>query len=315
MKQRIFRLMVMVLYATVSQAQIDTLGSVSILGAVTYDPTISVYSYNYSMSNPATSTGSINRLGIDLARPLGTVFLDTTGLAWVDTITQSLVGANYSVHYGRVTSVSFSSRPSHWTGSISNELMGGWFTTWSFLLPPGQNLAGFGLQSKGLPTIRTARISPYLDIEQFPDPETMPTVEAADSIVNLIDSLRAVLPRHVKTVAPTNPPDPFTALTFLDTIKSYITESRTLGWITTQATADKYTALMNSAQAHLSSTPPLRGVAKAKLDSVLVNVYPDSGAGTITSEAYALLRFNTEYVLKKLREEDEQGKVIDGKEK
>jgi len=137
------------------------------------------------------------------------------------------------------------------------------------------------------------------------------------------DSLRAIGIPHVeivkpwyedtyvgKTIAPAIPPTPFNALTFLDTITSYISESRTLGWITNDPTANKYKRLIDTARFHLQANN--RGVTKAKLDSVLVNVYPDSAAGLITSEAYALLRFNTEYLLKKLSEEEER---LDGKNK
>ncbi len=106
------------------------------------------------------------------------------------------------------------------------------------------------------------------------------------------------------TVVPRVLPSSFNALGFLDTIKSYITEGRTLGWIANDPTKNKYTRLIDSAKANLSSSPARRGTAKAKLDSVLRNVHPDSAAALITSEAYALLRFNTEYVMKKLREED-----------
>ena len=103
------------------------------------------------------------------------------------------------------------------------------------------------------------------------------------------------------TLSARTPPTPFDAPNFLDTIKSYIDESRTLGWIANQATADKYTRLVDSARSNLDANN--RGITKAKLDSVLLSANADSSS-TLTSEAYALLRFNTEYVLKKLREED-----------
>lgn len=105
-----------------------------------------------------------------------------------------------------------------------------------------------------------------------------------------------------KTLSPVAAPIPFHALTFLDTITSYINQSRTLGWIANQTTANKYKRLVATARFHLQANN--RGVTKAKLDSVLLNVYPDTTAGTLTSEAYALIRFNTEYLMKKLREED-----------
>ncbi|MDL1893329.1 hypothetical protein FBQ87_10640, partial [Sphingobacteriales bacterium CHB3] len=71
------------------------------------------------------------------------------------------------------------------------------------------------------------------------------------------------------TVVPRVLPSSFNALGFLDTIKSYITEGRTLGWIANDPTKNKYTRLIDSAKANLSSSPARRGTAKAKLDSVL----------------------------------------------
>jgi hypothetical protein len=173
----------------------------------------------------------------------------------------------------------------------------------SEFISPGQTLSGFVFHSLGLPSIRT-----FYAVGRVEPPEG--DFEIAPGTNDIFANSA-----QGQTLGPADPPTPFHTLTFLDTIKSYITESRTLGWITTQATADKYTALINSAQVNLASSPPQRGVAKAKLDSVLTNVYPDSAAALLTSEAYALLRFNTEYVLKKLREEDEERRVIEGKEK
>jgi hypothetical protein len=210
------------------------------------------------------------------------------------------------VHLSPVDSIR---NPNGWWGSIAPATIVR--VSWSgsdtvYMVPPGGTLAGFSFSSVGLPAVGDFYATGWIPLPGFTHEEW------PDSIIG------GVFPEnsfHGRTLVPRTPPTPFTALTFLDTIKSYITESRTLGWIGTQATADKYTAFINSAQSHLASSPPQRGVAKAKLDSVLTNVYPDSGAGTITSEAYALLRFNTEYVLKKLREEDEERRVIEGKEK
>lgn len=183
----------------------------------------------------------------------------------------------------------------------SNSLMdpsGLWTPTTD--VAPGGSTSGFSFRSAGQPTIVKSYLEGNAPLLAF-------TAEPPQLLYDLLNTID-VFPHNTvvrRTLGPADPPTPFNGLGFLDTIKSYITESRTLNWITTQATADKYTALINSAQAHLSSSPPLRGTVKAKLDSVLVNVYPDSAAALITSEAYALLRFNTEYVLKKLREEDE----------
>ncbi len=156
---------------------------------------------------------------------------------------------------------------------------------------PGAQLQGFSITSPGIPSIFRFYARGY---SVAPTPEGEPDSVVGNNVFE--NSFKG------KTIAPADPPSPFNGLTFLDTIKSYISESRTLGWITNDPTANKYMRLIDTARAHLQANN--RGVTKAKLDSVLVNVYPDTAAGVISSEAYALLRFNTEYLLRKLREED-----------
>jgi len=158
-------------------------------------------------------------------------------------------------------------------------------------ISPGGQLQGFNITSPGIPSIYQFYAIGYSVV---PTPEWEPDSVVGNDVDNSFKG---------RTIAPRTPPTPFNSLTFLDTIKSYINQSRTFGWITNQATADKYTALVDSAQANLSANPSRRGITKSKLDSVLVNVNVDSST-TLTSEAYALIRFNTEYVLQKLREED-----------
>jgi len=194
------------------------------------------------------------------------------------------------VHQASVESLT---APSGWDVSIE---FGPWpYVSWGFSdttygIIPGGSMSGYNLVSEGLPTIGDFFAQGWVPV---------PILEAEpDSIVGgefPDDNLQG------KTLVPRTPPTPFHALTFLDTITSYISQSRTLGWITNDPTANKYKRLIDTARFHLQANN--RGVTKAKLDSVLVNVYPDSAAGLITSEAYALLRFNTEYLLKKLSEE------------
>ncbi|HEX9657178.1 MAG TPA: sialidase family protein [Bacteroidota bacterium] len=193
---------------------------------------------------------------------------------------------------------SFNSPPG-WDGSITRGVQDVLRVQWAGIdtmnfIRPDSSLRGFWIVSQSLPSVTTYYAEGWFELPRL-------TIEP-DSIVgdgDIFDTSKSGV-----TISPRTPPTPFNGLGFLDTIKSYINQSRTLNWITTQAAANKYTALIDSAQSHLAATPTRRGAAKAKLDSVLLNVYPDSSAGLITSEAYALLRFNTEYVLKKLREED-----------
>jgi len=99
------------------------------------------------------------------------------------------------------------------------------------------------------------------------------------------------------TLAPQVPDSPFIALTFLDTLFSYTIQSRALGWITAQATADKYLTYFSSARAKLVQGDSVG--ARTPLQQLLRDVDIDSSSA-LTSEAYALLRYNTEYLLNQL---------------
>lgn len=161
---------------------------------------------------------------------------------------------------------------------------------------PGQSRSGFKMVSEGIPAIVNYAAQAYNASPRF---EMFSDTDLETGLRNDIEN-NAVWGR---TIGPADPPTLFNALTFLDTLKSYVMQSRTLSWIASDAIANKYARLLDTARANLMAN--IRGVTKAKLDSVLINVHADS-ASTLTSEAYALIRFNTEYVLNKLREEDAQ---------
>ena len=97
-----------------------------------------------------------------------------------------------------------------------------------------------------------------------------------------------------KTISGKNPPDPFIPIDFLDSLLNYNTQSFELGWITNQTTTDKYDSLFNLAKSQLQQNNNTG--AKAILQTVLQEVDIDS-TDYLTSEAYALVRYNTEYLL------------------
>ena len=102
-----------------------------------------------------------------------------------------------------------------------------------------------------------------------------------------------------QTISPHDPPDSLIHLDFLDTLLNYNQRSLELGWITNQATADKYDSLFTQAKTLLEGNHiPW---VDSTLHTVLQEVDEDS-SGNITSEAYALLRYNTQYLAKHLPE-------------
>jgi len=92
-------------------------------------------------------------------------------------------------------------------------------------------------------------------------------------------------------------PQDLNSVNFVDTIKVYTEKSLQQGWIKTQLTTDKYNGYLTTAKTALQQNNI--SLARANLQNILHNVDIDS-SGAITSEAYALLRYNTEYLLSKL---------------
>ena len=160
----------------------------------------------------------------------------------------------------------------------------------------GHNLP-FSFTCSSLPTISTY----YVQGPSYPlDNSTMD----ADSLMSI--AYTNVLNNSFigTTIGPINPPETFVIIGFLDTLTSYTTQSRTLGWITNQTTADKYLNYFAIAKTQLQSnnTDGARQILQTVVTNTISDTLPAAGgqASNLTSEAYALLRFNTEYLLSQL---------------
>jgi hypothetical protein len=170
--------------------------------------------------------------------------------------------------------------PLHWFwGLVDNRNM----------IAPGQSKDGFSVTSSGLPKIANS----YVQSERgFPDSENNPNLVEGLNVDYRTNSFVSV------TIAPYYPPPASLAsLAFTDTLLSFTTRSRALNWILYQPTADKYTGLFTRTKHDIQSANI--PAARTHLDTVLIQVRIDS-AVSLTSEAYALLRYNTEYLLEHL---------------
>jgi hypothetical protein len=153
-----------------------------------------------------------------------------------------------------------------------------------FMIKPGSSLNGFTMKSTALPAIVRYYLLGYNGtvccehIEQY----------SQNIYNNSVTGLTLGTRDTTITVG---------ALQWLDTLTSYTTQSRTLGWIKDQSTADKYLGDFASAKKSLQQNNI--AVARTTLQRILQNVNTDS-TSNITSEAYALLRYNTEYLVGKL---------------
>jgi hypothetical protein len=163
-----------------------------------------------------------------------------------------------------------------------------------FNIQPGQILSGFGYESEGLPSIRLTYLAGWAEPPEL-------TFEP-DSVVGE-DVLEAS--KKVLTVGAAKPPTPFIPLAFLDTLTSYKHQAFALGWIKNQGIVQSLDAKLDNAKRQLqrNNTTAARNTLQAFLNEVEAlwkgEEHPYGGK-QITSEAYALLKFNAEYLVSKL---------------
>jgi len=157
-------------------------------------------------------------------------------------------------------------------------------------IKPSCILSGFQVRSTGLPCIMNFFLQAPYDL--LKEDDNVPSdLESWFLSKGYINSLKGA------TIAPVDIMNPFVPLKFLDTLTGYATQSRSLGWIKDQPTEDKYLGYFSIARTKLVQRDSAG--ARNVLLQVLHDVDIDS-ASTLTSEAYALLRFNTEYLVNKL---------------
>lgn len=176
--------------------------------------------------------------------------------------------------------------PEHWEFSVwggSNFLLGHvelpvWNYPNVFINSTGE-LEGFSFSSTGIPVITNVYIQGYNT-----DPDLDEDKIKSNSFI-------------ANTLAASDPSIPFIPIAFLDTLRNYNTLSFEFNWITNHTTADKYDSLLNTAKTQLQQNN--NNAARTTLQSVLQEVNIDS-TGNLTSEAYALLRYNTEYLLEQI---------------
>jgi hypothetical protein len=199
--------------------------------------------------------------------------------------------------WGRCDSVRKNVAPVGWQAAYNPGRRGDFFSYWCnnpigqvWRIPPGETASGFITLACGIPAIVQYDAQGY---NQFPNYKLMTDqqlmeLEKEDETTNSV---------HGLTVAPVNPPSPFVPINLLDTLTGYTTQFRSLGWIKDQTTANKYLGYFSSAKTSLQQNNIAS--TRATLQQVLQDANVDSTAN-ITSEAYALIRYNTEYLLSQL---------------
>ena len=180
------------------------------------------------------------------------------------------------------------------------------------------SLAGFSFESLGLPAIVKTYFNGRRSIPLiFPDPDEPPS--EAESI---IDSLTKFPNDAVIkfSIGPKDPPTPFVPVEFLDTLKSYVYQSFSLGWIADKKEKndeERESKIVKELIKYLDETrarlvKDKTKEAKKKLEEFVKKVeeYYEKRSekekgkeerGSFTDEAYALLKYNAEYLIEQLK--------------
>ncbi|MEX0719750.1 MAG: hypothetical protein WD059_03720 [Balneolaceae bacterium] len=187
------------------------------------------------------------------------------------------------------------SAPTMWRGSKSvarKEIILWGSRKSQFDIPPLSNLDGFNFQSSLYPSVVTYYVSGRIEIPKVPEGEAPPLefIKGADIFENSVQG---------KTIGPSDLPDPFIAENFLDTLISYKNQSCELGWIENPGTCRSLEAKLDNIKRQLEQG---RNQTAANNLQAFLNEVEAIREQQLSPEAYALLKFNGEYLLEKLRE-------------
>jgi hypothetical protein len=227
----------------------------------------SLYIYNYLLHNLPTSKQEIQSFYLKLN--CDTIYNNIKPVNW-------FFGANGELHF---------------FGCLEHP--GLFYDSVNFIKP--NNFENFNIYSARLPSIIQSYIQAYNRTPPIEDTVKGVFISFDDLENNLISNSKKVF-----TVGPSLNLYLIGNIEIIDSLLSYIYHSYQLGWIANQTTTDKYDSLFNLAKTQLQQNN--NNAARTTLQTVLQEVDIDS-TNNLTSEAYALIKYNTEYLLSKLSEQ------------
>lgn len=161
-------------------------------------------------------------------------------------------------------------------------------------IAPDSSVSGFTFISSGLPVIVTCYFEGASKGLAFPD-------EPPEKVSELLRPLREFPANTVKRkiLGPKNPPDPFIYTDFLGTLISYKHQAYELGWIDNQGIVNSLNKKLEHAKEQLD-----KGKTKQAINhlNTFINEVNAQEGKHLSSEAYALLKYNAEYLIEKLEE-------------
>ena len=292
------------------QPPLPFLRNVLVTSSVSLDRVSGIYTYRYTIENGLISAGRIISFEIDISRDSSGALLDSSGLQFRNarleaTYRQAVAGLG-----DQVIPVSFPSLPMYCDAGVTFRRTIDFFRP---LIDAGQRVSGYVVNSRGVPGIRGFIASPRFEVNDYYP--RVDEVSNPDSLADEIDRDREAVKYRGLTVGPTAPPANFVTLTFLDTLLSYTRQSAQLGWLGRDRDDDcddderPDDGVVRNIENRLQKARRelVRGDSvKARKELVKlvrkVDRLQRRGERIMTSEAYALLKYNTEYLIERLPE-------------
>ena len=276
------------------------LSNVEVKASVNLNVLSGMYDYQYTVINSQDSTGNLVGLNIDISYPSRGATLKKDEL---------------SIPYGKGSRTFEQSvpvtakinmipvgmdKPEKWISLLSVFGTANWGGGDYVQLNPGQALSGFGLSSYGLPGIREFRAEPALDFDAdyYPGWESVAgAVDESKAIRAKVKELKEKVSFTGKTVGPTAPPAVFNVVTFLDYIIDLKHQAASLGWIDNSGIVNSLDVKLDNAKKKMSQGD--NNTARNILSAFINDIEAQSGKH-LTSEAYALLKYNAAYLINNL---------------
>lgn len=169
-----------------------------------------------------------------------------------------------------------------------------WFADYGHGITPGDSLSIVSFESVSLPGIVNCYGQGQRKIRL-----TFPS-ELPEELSEALYPLEYFYGNSVsgKTVGPVGFPEPFEPVAFTEYIVNLTEESRSLGWIEDRGVADGFKGRLTAVGEGVARGETAQ--AKDLLKGLLTEVESEKGK-SLLSEAYALLRFNIQYLLDNLK--------------
>jgi hypothetical protein len=238
-----------------------------ISATVEYAAEQSAYQYSYLLSNLPTSQRKLQSFYLETQAPVERVEAPDESWGYSTALTDYLQ-EQFEVKAG-------------WTWSQTRQGRVG--------LSPGESVAGFSFVSSGLPAVMKCYVRHHAYMKGTGE-------EVPEELMSALDPLAWKIPQGV-TVGPALPPEPFQPAAFARRIRNMVDISAQQGWIESPGLKREFDHMLAQVEDALAKQEKAR--TSSLLRSLLTRVEAENGK-TLLSEAYALLRFNLEYLARQL---------------